>query len=35
MESFNITDLRDMYKNDINKLRDMKIWRKWDDNPNS
>jgi phenylalanyl-tRNA synthetase alpha chain len=28
MESFNITDLRDMYKNDINKLRDMKIWRK-------
>jgi phenylalanyl-tRNA synthetase alpha chain len=28
MEFFKITDLRDMYKNDINKLRDMKIWRK-------
>jgi phenylalanyl-tRNA synthetase alpha chain len=28
MEFFNITDLRQMYKNDINKLREMKIWRK-------
>ena len=28
MEYFNITDLRDMYKNDINKLRQMKIWGK-------
>jgi phenylalanyl-tRNA synthetase alpha chain len=28
MEFFNITDLRDMYKNDINKLRNLKIWRK-------
>jgi len=28
MEFFNITDLRDMYKNDINKLREMKIWNK-------
>jgi len=28
MEFFNITDLRDMYKNDINKLRQMKIWSK-------
>ncbi len=28
MESFNITDLRDMYKNDINKLRGMKAWDK-------
>ncbi len=28
MEFFNITDLRDMYKNDINKLRHIKIWRK-------
>jgi len=28
MEYFNITDLRDMYKNDINKLRKIKIWDK-------
>jgi len=28
MEFFNITDLREMYKNDINKLRQMKIWDK-------
>ena len=28
MELFNINDLRDMYGNDMNKLRDMKIWRK-------
>jgi len=28
MEYFNITDLRDMYKNDINKLREIKFWRK-------
>lgn len=28
MEYFNITDLREMYKNDINKLRDIKIWDK-------
>tara|TARA_Y100000310_G_scaffold288212_1_gene313660 strand:- start:6569 stop:8128 length:1560 start_codon:yes stop_codon:yes gene_type:complete len=28
MEFFNITDLREMYKNDINKLRKLKIWRK-------
>jgi len=28
MEFFNITDLRDMYKNDITKLRTMKIWNK-------
>ncbi len=28
MEYFKITDLRDMYSNDINKLRDMKFWRK-------
>ncbi|MBT4135485.1 phenylalanine--tRNA ligase subunit alpha [archaeon] len=28
MEFFNITDLRDMYKNDLNKLRDIKIWDK-------
>ena len=28
MDFFNITDLRDMYKNDINKLRKMKIWDK-------
>lgn len=28
MEFFEITDLRDIYKNDINKLRNMKIWRK-------
>ncbi|MEK6935196.1 MAG: phenylalanine--tRNA ligase subunit alpha [Nanoarchaeota archaeon] len=28
MEFFNITDLRDMYSNDINKLRNMKVWRK-------
>lgn len=28
MEFFNITDLRDMYSNDINKLRDMKVWDK-------
>lgn len=28
MEFFNITDLRDMYSNDINKLRSMKVWRK-------
>lgn len=25
---FNITDLRDMYKNDINKSRNIKIWRR-------
>ncbi len=28
MEFFKITDLREMYKNDIGKLREMKIWRK-------
>jgi len=28
MEYFNITDLREMYKNDINKLREKKFWRK-------
>jgi len=28
MEFFKMTDLRDMYKNDLNKLRDMKIWDK-------
>jgi len=28
MEFFKITDLRDMYNNDINKSRQMKIWRK-------
>ncbi len=28
MEYFAITDLRDMYKNDINKLREMKFWRR-------
>jgi phenylalanyl-tRNA synthetase alpha chain len=28
MEFFNITDLRDMYKNDITKLREMKFWMK-------
>ncbi|MDD5741477.1 MAG: phenylalanine--tRNA ligase subunit alpha [Candidatus Nanoarchaeia archaeon] len=28
MEFFNITDLRDMYKNNINQLRKMKIWRR-------
>jgi len=28
MEFFNITDLREMYKNNINKLRDIKIWDK-------
>ena len=28
MEYFKITDLRDMYSNDITKLRDMKFWRK-------
>ncbi len=28
MEYFKITDLRDMYKNDITKLREMKFWRK-------
>lgn len=27
MEFFNIQDLRDMYKNDLNQLREMKIWR--------
>lgn len=27
MESFDIIDLRDMYKNDINQLREMKVWR--------
>jgi phenylalanyl-tRNA synthetase alpha chain len=27
-EFFNITDLRDMYRNDITKLRDMKFWRR-------
>lgn len=26
MEFFGITDLRDMYKNDLNQLRNMKIW---------
>tara|TARA_B100001079_G_C16358077_1_gene491526 strand:+ start:1 stop:939 length:939 start_codon:yes stop_codon:yes gene_type:complete len=26
MEFFEITDLRDMYRNDLNKLRDSKIW---------
>jgi len=28
MDFFKINDLRDMYKNDINKLREMKFWRK-------
>jgi phenylalanyl-tRNA synthetase alpha chain len=28
MEFFKITDLRDMYKNDISKLRETKVWRK-------
>ncbi|MEK6872233.1 MAG: phenylalanine--tRNA ligase subunit alpha, partial [Nanoarchaeota archaeon] len=28
MEFFNITDLRDMYKNELNQLREMKIWNK-------
>ena len=28
MEFFKITDLRDMYKNDINKLRQIKVWDK-------
>ncbi|MFH1359387.1 MAG: phenylalanine--tRNA ligase subunit alpha [archaeon] len=28
MEFFKINDLREMYKNDLNKLRDMKIWKK-------
>lgn len=28
MNFFNIHDMRDMYKNDINKLRKMKIWRR-------
>ncbi len=28
MEFYKITDLREMYKNDINKLREMKFWRK-------
>lgn len=28
MEFFNIKDLREMYKNDINKLREMKIWNR-------
>lgn len=28
MEFFDIKDLRDMYSNDINKLREMKIWGK-------
>jgi len=28
MEFFEINDLREMYKNDLNKLREMKVWRK-------
>jgi len=28
MEFFKITDLRDMYKNDITKLREIKVWNK-------
>ena len=28
MGAYELTDLRDMYKNDINKLREMKFWRK-------
>jgi len=28
MEFFEITDLRNMYKNDINKLREMRFWKK-------
>jgi phenylalanyl-tRNA synthetase alpha chain len=28
MEFFEISDLRDMYKNDISKLREMRAWRK-------
>lgn len=28
MEFFEIKDLREMYKNDLNKLREMKIWNK-------
>ncbi len=27
-EFFKINDLREVYKNDINKLREMKFWRK-------
>ena len=27
-EFFGINDLREVYKNDINKLREMKFWRK-------
>lgn len=30
MEYFDITDLRDMFKNDITKLREMKFWRRLD-----
>ena len=28
MEFFGINDLREMYKNDIDKLREVKIWRR-------
>jgi phenylalanyl-tRNA synthetase alpha chain len=28
MEFFKMTDLRDMYRNDLNKLRDMRVWDK-------
>jgi len=28
MNFFNIKDLRELYKNDINKLREMKVWRR-------
>jgi len=28
IEFFNITDLRDMYRNDLNQLREMKVWNK-------
>ena len=28
MEQFNIKDLREMYSNDLKKLREMKFWRK-------
>ena len=28
MNFFGIDDLREMYKNDLNKLREMRVWRK-------
>jgi phenylalanyl-tRNA synthetase alpha chain len=27
-ENWSITDIRDLYKNDVKQLRDMKIWMK-------